>query len=216
MAKKRHKQTSKDLPGSLYQRNGRWWWKVQLPGEEKTKARPLKPIGSRYATTDYAVAAECAKQLLAEHLFQKDIPLQGDVQIIPDLVRAYMTFAKEYYVGPKRVNASCRSPNSMSVRFAKHHNWHEPGYLSNRLKLRLVFREPVLAATNQLLAKERDGLAEQKLDSGLAPRLETQQRISKRKEVGPDDLFFWLSVNELEDIIKPTVHPKTLQEEFTP
>ena len=44
--------------------------------------------------------------------------------------------------------------------FAKHHNWHEPGYLSNRLKLRLVFREPVLAVTHQLLARERDGLAE--------------------------------------------------------
>ncbi|OQY05587.1 MAG: hypothetical protein B6I25_05440, partial [Planctomycetales bacterium 4572_13] len=32
---------------------------------------------------------------------EKDIPLQGDVRIIPDLVRAYMTFAKEYYVGPE-------------------------------------------------------------------------------------------------------------------
>ena len=44
--------------------------------------------------------------------------------------------------------------------FAKHHNWHEPAYLGNQLKLRLVFREPVLAATHQLLAKGRDGLAE--------------------------------------------------------
>gem|GEM_PF-4131958 len=26
MAKKRRKQTPKDLSGSLYQRNGRWWW----------------------------------------------------------------------------------------------------------------------------------------------------------------------------------------------
>ena len=100
MAKKRPKHSSANLPGSLYQRNGRWWWKVQLPGEEKTNARPLKPIGSRYATTDYAVAAECAKHLLQEHLFQKDIPMQGDVHTIPDLVRAYMTFAKEYYVDP--------------------------------------------------------------------------------------------------------------------
>ena len=44
--------------------------------------------------------------------------------------------------------------------FAEHHNWHDPAYLGNQLKLRLVFREPVLAVTNQLLAKGRDGLAE--------------------------------------------------------
>ena len=48
MAKKRPKHSSANLPGSLYQRNRRWWWKVQLPDEEKIKARPLKPIGSRY------------------------------------------------------------------------------------------------------------------------------------------------------------------------
>jgi integrase len=100
MAKKQRKQKIKDLPGSLYQRNGRWWWKAQLAGDEKVKARPLKPIGSRYATTDYAVAVECAKQLLQEQLFQKCVPLQGDVRIIPDLVRAYMAFADAYYVDP--------------------------------------------------------------------------------------------------------------------
>ncbi|MHC4374114.1 MAG: hypothetical protein ACYSTO_08035, partial [Planctomycetota bacterium] len=100
MARKQPSQRSTNLPGSLYQRNRRWWWKVQLPGENKPKARPLKPVGSRYATTDYAVATECAKHLLQEHLFQKDLPLQGDVKIIPDLVRAYLTFAKAYYVGP--------------------------------------------------------------------------------------------------------------------
>ena len=63
MAKKRCKQIPKDLPGSLYQRNGRYWWKVQLPGDEKQKARPLKPIGSRYATSNYDVACEVARNL---------------------------------------------------------------------------------------------------------------------------------------------------------
>jgi integrase len=100
MARNKRKQPA-NLPGAIYLNKNRYWWKVRLPGETKIKARPLKPIGSRYATSDYAVAVECAKQLLAEHLFQKDVPLQGDVRIIPDLVRAYMTFAKEYYVGPE-------------------------------------------------------------------------------------------------------------------
>jgi integrase len=101
MARKTRKQKhSADLPGTIYLNKNRYWWKVRLPGEDKPKAVPLKPVGSRFATTDYAVAVECARQLLTEHLFQKDMPLQGDVHIIPDLVRAYMAFADAYYVDP--------------------------------------------------------------------------------------------------------------------
>jgi hypothetical protein len=51
------------LPGSLYQKNGRWWWKVALPGEEKPKARALKPAGSRSATKDREQAEEIARQM---------------------------------------------------------------------------------------------------------------------------------------------------------
>ncbi|MHC4951196.1 MAG: tyrosine-type recombinase/integrase [Planctomycetota bacterium] len=88
------------LPGTIYLNKNRYWWKVKLHGESTIKARPLKPVGACYATTDYAVAVECAKQLLQQHLFKQRIPHQGDIKIIPDLVRAYMDFAKEYYVGP--------------------------------------------------------------------------------------------------------------------
>jgi integrase len=102
---RKHKRSA-DLPGTIYLNKNRYWWKVRLPGENKTKARPLKPVGSRYATTDYAVALECAKQLLQEHLFQTDVPVQGDIKIIPDLMRAYMAFAKEYYVDPEGSNTS--------------------------------------------------------------------------------------------------------------
>ena len=49
------------------------------------------------------------------------------------------------------------------------------------------------------------------LDSGLAPRLETKQRISKRKEITVEKLSIWLLENDLYDIIRPTVHPATLQ-----
>lgn len=51
------------LPGSLYQKNGRWWWKVDLPGEDKPTARALKPAGSRCATTDYQEAEELAREM---------------------------------------------------------------------------------------------------------------------------------------------------------
>ncbi|MHC4554729.1 MAG: hypothetical protein ACYSUS_05450, partial [Planctomycetota bacterium] len=101
MARKQASQRNTNLPGSLYQRNRRWWWKVNLPGEDRPKSLPLKPIGSRYATTDYAVAVECAKCLLQQHLFERQEPLKGEVKIIPDLVHAYMEFARSYYVGPQ-------------------------------------------------------------------------------------------------------------------
>ena len=88
MAKHARTQNTR-LPGTIYLNKKRYWWKVQLPDENTPKARPLKPVGSRYATTDYAVAVECAKQLLQQHLFDRHIPHEGEIKILPDLVRAY-------------------------------------------------------------------------------------------------------------------------------
>ena len=51
------------LPGSLYQKNGHWWWKVDLPGGDNPKARALKPAGSRRATTDHQEAEEIAREM---------------------------------------------------------------------------------------------------------------------------------------------------------
>ena len=48
------------LPGSLYQKNARWWWKVKLPGETRLKDMGLKPKGARFATTDRVEAEEVA------------------------------------------------------------------------------------------------------------------------------------------------------------
>lgn len=48
------------LPGVLYQKNNRWWWKVKLPGETRLKALGLKAKGARFATTDLAEAEEVA------------------------------------------------------------------------------------------------------------------------------------------------------------
>ena len=57
MAKKSFKVS---LPGSLYQKNNRWWWKVKLPGQTRLEAMGLKPKGARFATTDRAEAEEVA------------------------------------------------------------------------------------------------------------------------------------------------------------
>ncbi len=51
------------LPGSLYEKNNRWWWKVKLPGEIRVKARCLKPKGARFATADRDEAEKVAREM---------------------------------------------------------------------------------------------------------------------------------------------------------
>jgi hypothetical protein len=59
------------LPGTLFQRGVRWWWNIQLPGEEKAKSRPLKEKGAKAAVRDRAVAEALAlalwEQSIREH-----------------------------------------------------------------------------------------------------------------------------------------------------
>lgn len=48
------------LPGEVYQRAGRWWWRVRLPGEDKARARPLKTPGMKAAASDLDAAEKVA------------------------------------------------------------------------------------------------------------------------------------------------------------
>jgi chromosome segregation ATPase len=48
------------LPGTVFKRGKRWWWKVQLPGEPREKARSLIPEGERCGVTSLKKAAEVA------------------------------------------------------------------------------------------------------------------------------------------------------------
>jgi hypothetical protein len=59
------------LSGTAYQRGQRWWWRVQLPGEDKPKARALKPEGQKAATKDRQEAAKVAFELW-EHAVRED------------------------------------------------------------------------------------------------------------------------------------------------
>lgn len=104
------------LPGTIYLNKKRYWWKVRLPGEFSTKAFPLKPLGARFATTDYNTAVEVAKIALEKHLFETSRKIQGEIINIASLVRAYMDFAYDYYVDsegnptrePKNIKYSLR------------------------------------------------------------------------------------------------------------
>ncbi|MBN1509291.1 MAG: hypothetical protein JW955_20770 [Sedimentisphaerales bacterium] len=56
------------LPGRVYRKRGRWWWEVQLPGEQSPRSRALTPDGPRSATTDRQRVDEIAFRLWEEAL----------------------------------------------------------------------------------------------------------------------------------------------------
>lgn len=51
------------LPGDLYERSGRWWWRTRLPGESRAKARPLKTLETGEAVCDRDMAERIAVRL---------------------------------------------------------------------------------------------------------------------------------------------------------
>lgn len=85
------------LSGSIYLNKNRYWWKVRLPGKQKTKAYPLRPVGAKFATNDRAVAEEVAKQLWQDAIFNSTEKSAGRTGSIAGLVKDYLAFAKRYY-----------------------------------------------------------------------------------------------------------------------
>jgi hypothetical protein len=67
------------LPGRIYRRRSRWWWKVQLPGEDSPRSRALRPPGARQATTDRRLAGQIALTLWQEAL-QTEIQTRIDAK----------------------------------------------------------------------------------------------------------------------------------------
>ncbi len=84
------------LPGSFYQRGGRWWWRVRLPNSEQYQAIPLVPDGARFATTDEEVARIIAADIWQKESLQAKAPSDQD-RTISGLVSAYLDYAKDYY-----------------------------------------------------------------------------------------------------------------------
>ena len=71
---------------------------MQLPGEEQIKARPLKPVGSKFATTDKAVALEIAQNLWQEAIYRGSNIKVKEITNIASLASAYLSHVDEYYI----------------------------------------------------------------------------------------------------------------------
>ncbi|MFC1782348.1 tyrosine-type recombinase/integrase [Planctomycetota bacterium] len=89
------------IPGSIFQNNGRWWWRVTLPGEAKRRAIPLKPTGSRYATKDRSVAERVALEILERSTY--DNTPRTDDNSVRGIVQAYLDHARTYYQKSREV-----------------------------------------------------------------------------------------------------------------
>ena len=118
--KRRKKQAN--LPGSFYQRSGRWWWKAQLPGSKKPQAFPLKPYGSKFATADFQVALEVARNLYQQAIFKTDnsVPLDN-IKNVGELFKAYLEYAKTYYRNPQGKVTSEPANISYAMEFVTQH-----------------------------------------------------------------------------------------------
>jgi integrase len=90
------------VPGTIYLNKNRYWWKVQLPGEDKPAARPLVNPGSKFATTDQSAAVKLAQNLYQQAIYQTQNQQQNFVvSNIASLVKAYLNYAEQYYRDPE-------------------------------------------------------------------------------------------------------------------
>ena len=94
------------LPGCLYKRGDRWYWKVQLPGEPCFKIRPMIPPGGRYATKEYRTAEKIAQDMLlraAGNVAKTKHCYNGRMT---NLAALYLKYAKSYYRKPNDVTTN--------------------------------------------------------------------------------------------------------------
>jgi integrase len=87
-----------DIPGCIYKRGKRYYYRVKLPNSEQFQAFPLVTPGSVHATTDYKVACELARIEYKKLVFEANKPVQGKFDgSIGGLVQRYLAAVKGYY-----------------------------------------------------------------------------------------------------------------------
>ena len=89
------------LPGEMYQKNGRWWWKVRLLGEPRIRERALKPDGARFAAKTRSVAEKVAFEMWrssieaeAEKRVKAELKEQTEKKIAKATAKAVAAMAK--------------------------------------------------------------------------------------------------------------------------
>jgi len=105
------------IPGTIYLNGKRYWWKVRLPGQKKTRAIPLRPEGARFATADRRTAEKVARGLWEKAVYKSE-QVGGKVNNIGDLARGYMAWAREYYQKSREADNIQYAVRALLLKFA--------------------------------------------------------------------------------------------------
>lgn len=89
----------KSLPGCLYARGkqGRWWWRVKLPGSRVHKNTGLRRKEARLATTSRSLAVDLAWEMWNQAEAELRPENVGPDPTVRDIVSAYRAHAKRRY-----------------------------------------------------------------------------------------------------------------------
>ena len=86
--------------GSIYLNNGRYWWKVRLPGQKKHIYLALKSSGARFATKDFKTAKMMAAELWQESLRKRNSEC-WDGKLVT-LIQMHNQYNESYYLPPSK------------------------------------------------------------------------------------------------------------------
>ena len=86
-----------DVPGCIYLNKNRYWWRVKLPGQDNYTAMPLKPVGSKLATTDLNTAKEIARNRWEQAIYSGHNKQIESCDTIGSLAAAYFQYIEIYY-----------------------------------------------------------------------------------------------------------------------
>ena len=102
------------LPGIIYKKNGHWWWKVRLPGQDRIRCRSLRAQGARVGTKSRQQAGQIALHLWEEALkaeIKKELENLSKAQIC-DPLPAPSDRPDAQTTGPETSDISGQAANS--------------------------------------------------------------------------------------------------------
>jgi len=142
------------VPGCIFINNGRYWWRIRLPGEKAKKARPLVPAGGQFATDDRGAAEEIARNTYAQAVFRSGGNGNGDGRkpkkdhfdgTVAAVVRKYMDHCRGYYLKPDGRPTGEAEKIELALRYLIQHCPSLPAEQFGPLMLKAVRQEMIEA-----------------------------------------------------------------------
>jgi len=113
-------QTAPKCPGTVWNNNGYWYWRIKLPGDKSRRCHPLKMPGSDRAMSaekPYAVAEQAAWREWEKAVHKAKLDPCG--KTVNDICDAWCAHAAEYYRLDDGSRTSQARNSSMDVRLLR-------------------------------------------------------------------------------------------------